>query len=142
MTRIAVRLAIVPLVFMAALSLATLSWAQDEADLAKKLQNPVASLVSVPLQNNWDFGIGPEDATRYTLNVQPVIPLSISGDWNLITRTIVPVISAEAAARGLDNQAGLGDIVQSFFISPKEPTGRGWIRGAVQCSCIRAGRAA
>jgi hypothetical protein len=105
-------------------------WAQDEAELAKKLQNPVASLISVPLQNNWDFGIGPEDALRYTLNIQPVIPISISKDWNLITRTIVPVIHAESPVRGGDDRTGLGDILQSFFFSPKEPTGCGWIWGA------------
>ncbi len=68
----------------------------DEADLAKKLQNPVASLISVPIQNNWDFGIGPAHAMKYTANIQPVIPISISEDWNLIIRTILPVIYQEA----------------------------------------------
>jgi hypothetical protein len=58
--------------------------AEDEAELAKKLQNPIAALISVPLQSNWDFGIGHENAMRYTLNVQPVIPISISNDWNVI----------------------------------------------------------
>jgi hypothetical protein len=105
-------------------------WAQDEAELAKKLSNPVASLISVPLQSNWDFGIGSENAMRYTLNVQPVIPISLNKDWNLILRTIVPVIHSEAPARGLDDRTGLGDIVQSFFFSPKAPTGGGWIWGA------------
>lgn len=102
---------------------------QDEAELAKKLSNPVASLILVPFQNNWDFGIGPEEAIRYTLNVQPVIPFSIGKDWNLIARTIVPIISAESPVKGGDDRTGLGDIVQSFFFSPKEPTG-GWIWGA------------
>ncbi|MGH8533679.1 MAG: transporter [Gammaproteobacteria bacterium] len=99
------------------------------AELAKKLQNPVASLISVPIQNNWDFGIGPENAMRYTANVQPVIPFSLTEDWNLITRTIVPIIYAEEPVRGFGDKAGLGDIVQSFFLSPKEPVG-GWIVGA------------
>ncbi len=67
----------------------------NAAELAKKLQNPIASLISVPIQNNWDFGIGPADAMRYTANVQPVIPLSLSPEWNLIIRTIIPVIYAE-----------------------------------------------
>ena len=99
------------------------------AELAKKLQNPVASLISVPIQNNWDFGIGRANAMRYTANIQPVIPLSISKDWNLIVRTIVPVIFAESPTEGGDDEAGLGDIVQSFFFSPKEPVG-GWIVAA------------
>ena len=99
------------------------------AALAQKLQNPVADLISVPLQNNWDFGIGPADAMRYTVNVQPVIPLSLSTDWNLIIRTILPIIYAESPLPGGDNTAGLGDITQSFFFSPKAPTGGGWIWG-------------
>jgi hypothetical protein len=108
----------------------------QEADLAKKLNNPVAALISVPIQNNWDFGIGPAHAMKYTANIQPVIPISISEDWNLIIRTIVPVIYQEA----LDNRpgapasvgqshAGLGDTTQSFFFSPKAPVG-GWILAA------------
>jgi len=104
--------------------------AANAAELAKKLQNPVASLISVPLQNNWDFGIGPADALRYYVNIQPVIPFSLTQDWNLITRTIVPIIYAESPVPGGDNQAGLGDILQSFFFSPKEPTRGGWIWGA------------
>jgi hypothetical protein len=101
----------------------------QEAELAKKLQNPVASLISVPIQNNWDFGIGPADAMKYTCNIQPVIPFSISKDWNLITRTIMPVIYAEEPVKGFGDKSGLGDITQSFFLSPKEPVG-GWILGA------------
>ncbi len=108
----------------------------QEAELAKKLQNPVAALISVPIQNNWDFGLGEAHAMKYTANIQPVVPISISEDWNLILRTILPVIYQEA----LDNKpgapdsvgkshAGLGDITQSFFFSPKAPVG-GWILGA------------
>ena len=108
----------------------------DPAELAKKLQNPVASLISVPIQNNWDFGIGPADAMKYTANIQPVVPLSISKDWNLIIRTIMPVIYAEATvddsaapSRVSKDHYGLGDITQSFFFSPKAPVG-GWILAA------------
>jgi hypothetical protein len=78
------------------------------AELAKKLQNPVANLIGVPIQNNWDFGIGPEHAMRYTANIQPVIPFSIGEDWNLITRTIVPVIYAELPVASGSDKAGLG----------------------------------
>jgi hypothetical protein len=98
-------------------------------ELAKKLANPVASLISVPFQFNLDTGLGPKDAERLTLNVQPVIPFSISEDWNLIVRTIVPVIYQGSLADGLDSDAGIGDTVQSFFLSPKEPVG-GWILAA------------
>lgn len=101
----------------------------DSADeLAKKLQNPIANLISVPLQSNWDFHVGPADATKYTLNIQPVIPFSITQDWNLVTRTIVPVVDLGSVAPGVSDKSGLGDIVQSFFFSPKEPVG-GWILG-------------
>jgi hypothetical protein len=104
--------------------------ADEAAELAKKLQNPVASLISVPLQANWDFGIGVNDASRFTLNVQPVIPLSLTEEMNLIIRTIVPVIDAESPGPGIDDASGLGDVVQSFFFSPKEPTAGGWILAA------------
>ncbi len=104
---------------------------ESQAELAKKLQNPVANLISVPFQSNWDFGNGQHDrdAMRYTLNVQPVIPISLSNDWNLIIRTIVPFIHAEATVAGGDSHGGTGDIVQSFFLSPAEPLA-GWIIGA------------
>ena len=75
--------------------------ADQQAELAKKLQNPVAALISVPIQNNWDFGIGSANAMRYTANIQPVIPISISKDWNLILRTILPVIYAESPVKGV-----------------------------------------
>ena len=108
----------------------------QEAELAKKLNNPVAALISVPIQNNWDFGIGPADAMKYTANIQPVVPLSIGKDWNVIIRTILPVIYLEptasnplAPASARESHTGLGDTTQSFFLSPKAPVG-GWILGA------------
>ena len=87
---------------IAALSAAAQEAAPDQAaDLAKKLQNPVASLISFPLQSNFDFRIGPSDeGWRYTLNIQPVIPISIGSDWNLIVRTIVPYIHQEDVFKG------------------------------------------
>lgn len=100
------------------------------AELAKQLSNPVASLINLPLQANWDFGIGPANATKFVLNVQPVIPFSLNPKWNLITRTIVPFISAGAPSSAGRNTSGIGDIVQSFFFSPKAPASSGWIWGA------------
>lgn len=98
------------------------------ADLAKKLQNPVADLISVPLQFNFDNGFGPKDAEKLTLNIQPVIPVTLNEDWNVIIRTIMPIVHLESVADGISSETGLGDIVQSFFFSPKEPVG-GWIVG-------------
>jgi hypothetical protein len=99
-----------------------------DSDLAKKLQNPVADLISVPFQFNYDEGYGPRDAGRLTLNVQPVIPIGLNEDWNVISRTILPVIYQGSPGPGIDSGFGLGDAVQSFFFSPKEPVG-GWILG-------------
>ncbi len=107
-------------------------------DLAKKLANPVADLISVPLQFNYDEPFGPKDASRVTLNVQPVIPISISEDWNLISRTIIPVIYQESLADGLSSDFGLGDTVQSLFFSPKDPV-NGWIIGFGPAALIPTG---
>lgn len=98
-------------------------------DLAKKLSNPIASLISVPIQSNYDAGYGPNDGWRLTTNIQPVIPISISEDWNLISRTILPVIAQDDIAGPSGHQFGLGDVVQSAFFSPKEPTSGGLIWG-------------
>jgi len=100
-------------------------------EMAKKLANPIASLISLPIQYNYDSDIGVNDAgNRSTLNIQPVIPFEISDDWNVISRTILPVISQSDVAPGSGSQSGLGDVVQSFFFSPKKPTASGWILGA------------
>lgn len=111
---------LIPLMAMAEVS--------DE-ELAKKSLNPVAAMISLPLQFNQDYGIGPDDdASRITFNIQPVIPMSVSQDMNVIIRTIVPLIDAESPVPGGDDESGLGDITQSFFLSPKDTMG-GWIVG-------------
>ncbi len=91
---------------------------QSEEALAKAVQNPVANLISVPFQNNFNFGIGPNNVTQWILNVQPVIPISLSEDWNLITRTIMPIINQPSPAPGVPSAFGLGDINPTLFLSP------------------------
>ena len=122
----------------------TESSAEDaEADtLAKQLSNPISSLISVPFQANEDFGYGPShNGYKFTLNIQPVIPISISKDWNLILRTIFPIVSqhdlfyVENLPKNSPvqpqnrSQDGLSDTTQSFFFSPKKPGPFGLIWG-------------
>jgi hypothetical protein len=103
----------------------------SEASLAMKLSNPVAALISVPLQLNYDQDIGPaDDGDRWLLNVQPVVPFDLNDDWNLISRTILPVVRQSDIFPGAGTQTGTGDVVQSVFFSPKAPTASGWIWGA------------
>ena len=104
--------------------------AEDAADLAKKLSNPVASMISVPFQFNYDNEIGPDrDGERFQLNIQPVVPISLDEDWTMISRTILPVIDQDNIFPGAGEQFGLGDITQSLFFSPKHPGPSGIIWG-------------
>lgn len=105
--------------------------AEDPQALAKKLANPISSLISVPFQNNFDFGMGPnKDGFRYTMNFQPVIPVALNKDWNMISRTIVPVM-AQHNVVGTSTQFGLGDTLQSFFFSPNKSEPFVWGVGPV-----------
>lgn len=102
----------------------------EEASLAKQLANPVASLISVPFQFNYDSGIGvQENVQRANLNIQPVVPFKLSADWNLISRTILPVVNFQGAAGSETGQLNFGDTVQSLFLSPAKPGPGGVIWG-------------
>ncbi len=100
-------------------------------ELAKLAQNPVGNLISLPFQNNTNLNFGPEKGTQNILNIQPVIPFSVDKDWNIITRTIVPVISMPSLGPGDDRTNGIGDIQLSAFLSPANPGHWIWGVGAI-----------
>jgi hypothetical protein len=98
--------------------------------LQKKLANPVASLISIPFQGNYDGNIGPkEEGSVWRINIQPVIPITLTENWNLISRTILPVIDQTDIPLAGMGESGIGDTVQSLFFSPATPTSRGLIWG-------------
>jgi hypothetical protein len=90
-------------------------------ELAKLAQNPVGNLISVPFQNNTNLNFGPEKGTQNVLNIQPVIPVSVDKDWNIITRTILPVVSMPALSPDIGSTNGIGDVVFTAFLSPANP---------------------
>ena len=99
---------------------------ESDAGLAQDLTNPVADLVTLPIQLNYDRGIGTlDDGAKWQANVQPVVPFAVNEDWNLITRTIMPVIWQDDVFPGTGSQFGLGDINLTLFLSPKQPTAGG-----------------
>ncbi|HEV2159665.1 outer membrane protein [Bradyrhizobium sp.] len=101
-----------------------------DEDLAKQSQNPIADLVSVPFQSNTNFNAGPFNRTQEVLNIQPVVPLRLNADWNLISRTIMPVMSQPSPIFN-SNTNGIGDITQEFFLSPTHPGTLIWGVGPV-----------
>ena len=100
--------------------------AESVEELARKAQNPIANLISLPFQNNTNFGVGPLDRTQNVLNIQPVIPIALSDDLLLITRTIVPVIYQPEPPTGGGGTFGLGDMNPQFYFSPKTSSNITW----------------
>lgn len=110
------------------------SQAQEKAggsaqELADKLSNPVANMISVPIQNNLDYGIGPYNGSKYTINVQPVIPIQLSPNLNLITRYIIPIVDQRDITGDNSGEFGLSDATVSAWFSPSQPK-NGWLWGA------------
>ena len=106
----------------------------SDSELAQKLTNPVAAMISVPFQFNYDDNIGPADDGHKTyVNIQPVIPHQLNDEWNVITRVILPVVDQSDIFPGAGSQSGLGDITASLFFSPIKPTDGGliWAIGPV-----------
>ena len=100
------------------------------ADLAKNLANPLAAMISVPTQLNFDENIGPnEEGSMIQMNIQPVLPFTLSEDWLLISRTIIPLTDQKDIPTKGEGESGLGDILQSLFFSPAEIGEEGWIWG-------------
>jgi len=103
--------------------------AESDEEIVKKSLNPVADMISFPMQFNQDHGIGTtDDARRTWINLQPIIPAELNKDTNCVIRTIIPIIKADSPDPGGETESGMGDILQSFFISPQDP-GNGWIMG-------------
>ena len=102
--------------------------ADDKADLAKKSQNPIANMISLPFQNNTTFGVGPAEGTVNTLNIQPVYPFSV-GKVNIINRFILPVVWQGELVPGQGSQFGLGDLSYTAFLSPAKPAKWTWGAG-------------
>src|SRR4030095_14014244 len=100
-------------------------------ELAQLAQNPVGNLISLPFQNNTNLNFGPEKGTQNILNIQPVIPISVDKDWNIITRTILPVVWNPSLGPDTPSKDGIGDTVFTAFLSPANPGHLIWGVGPV-----------
>lgn len=123
-------LGILSSIALLSLNISTSYAAEDAADLAKKLANPVADIINLPFQLNYDQKLGAEEEIeRLQLNIQPVIPIKLNDNWNVISRTILPVVSQQYNDLPLDDDWGVGDITQSFFFTPNPEMTKGVIIG-------------
>jgi hypothetical protein len=113
---------------------------QSDAELASKLSNPVAAMISVPFQYNWDHEFGPDrNGYKSTLNIQPVIPAKLNSDWTLISRVIVPIVDQHVPSIGDGSQTGVGDITGEFFFVPSKANPGGIIWGVGPAILVPSG---
>jgi len=103
----------------------------ENEELRRAAQNPVADLISFPIQNNTNFKFGPLEKTQNVTNIQPVIPFHLNEDWLLISRTIAPIIYQPEFVRGQGSEFGLGDINQALFFAPRKPGSFLWGAGPI-----------
>jgi hypothetical protein len=107
---------------IAAATLSALNaYADDPPELAQLVQNPIAKVISLPFQNNLNFGVGPQNDEQDVLNIQPVLPFDIGTDWNLIARAIIPVVYEPPLGLGTKSTVGLGDTSLALYFSPAHP---------------------
>lgn len=105
--------------------------ATAHANLAKASQNPIANLISVPIQNNFNFGVGVDDDVQYSTLFQPVVPVSVGDKWNLINRTIIPIEYQPRMTPTGSSAWGLGDIQWQGYMTPKKASKVTWGVGPV-----------
>ena len=97
------------------------AFADDTPELAQLVQNPIAKVISIPFQNNLNFGVGPRSDEQNVLNIQPVLPFDVGTDWNVIARAIIPVIYEPPLGPGTSSSFGLGDASLAMYLSPAHP---------------------
>jgi hypothetical protein len=108
--------------FAAVLAMPSIAMTDAETKaLAKKSQNPVAKMISVPFEYNFNGEFGPNNGKQHVLNIKPVLPVAIGENWNLIHRAIIPLVSQPGIPGGPNRQNGLGDTTYQGFFSPSNP---------------------
>jgi len=111
----------------------------SDGELARAAQNPLAAMISLPFQNNTNFNFGPMEKTQNVMNIQPVVPFRLNDNWNVITRTIMPIVSQPAFIPGQDRTNALGDTVFTAFLSPSKASSFIWGVGAADDTAIDPG---
>jgi hypothetical protein len=104
---------------------------QESSEMAKQAQNPIARLISIPIENDFNPQTGVDKENSYVMQFKPVVPFRLSRDWNLITRTIIPIIQVPDLSPHLKGQTGLGDVSVSLFLSPNREGAMVWGVGPI-----------